>query len=282
MQPRRYFDAGKLATLMDSITRHGIMNPMIVEKRAGDTYLLVDGERRYRAAKELGLKDVPVIPVEAQTDTNRLIQQFHLQEQHEGWTAMEKARAVARLAKEMGISIAECGRVLGMPARTVGMYVGFANLLEAKEFEKQEMPIQLAQRIVALRSFARNQFEKAGEEFTDDDEHDLELAIITRTKRGEIKKMTDVNKVHDAIKADRKEFRKFLTNDKITVQGLFIEADAAVAQYYRNTNYSARAIAYYIEQGLKLKMENYLEEDKDAQRQLAETRDAIDTLLAKV
>lgn len=61
-QPRRYFDEKKMDQLCQSIKEHGILENLIVRpspKRA-DRYELVAGERRYRAAKEVGLKEVPV------------------------------------------------------------------------------------------------------------------------------------------------------------------------------------------------------------------------------
>lgn len=60
-QPRRYFDPKALSELADSIKQHGILQPLLVRPRAKTGYELVAGERRYRAAKECGLKDVPVV-----------------------------------------------------------------------------------------------------------------------------------------------------------------------------------------------------------------------------
>ncbi|KAM3089858.1 ParB/RepB/Spo0J family partition protein [Phormidesmis sp. 146-35] len=60
-QPRRYFDLQKLQQLAESIKAHGILEPLLVRPIAGDRYELVAGERRYRAAKEIGLQEVPVV-----------------------------------------------------------------------------------------------------------------------------------------------------------------------------------------------------------------------------
>ena len=60
-QPRRYFDPKALSELAASIKQHGILQPLLVRPRARTGYELVAGERRYRAAKECGLKDVPVV-----------------------------------------------------------------------------------------------------------------------------------------------------------------------------------------------------------------------------
>jgi ParB family chromosome partitioning protein len=59
-QPRRNFDEDSLLELADSIKQHGMINPLIVTPRDGN-YMIVGGERRWRAAKKIDLKEVPVI-----------------------------------------------------------------------------------------------------------------------------------------------------------------------------------------------------------------------------
>jgi ParB family transcriptional regulator, chromosome partitioning protein len=59
-QPRRYFDPEKLAQLVESIKAHGIIEPLLVRPLESGRYELVAGERRYRAAKEIGLNEVPI------------------------------------------------------------------------------------------------------------------------------------------------------------------------------------------------------------------------------
>lgn len=60
-QPRRYFDIQKLEKLKASIEQYGILEPLIVRPVEGNIYELVAGERRYRAAKDLKLLEVPVV-----------------------------------------------------------------------------------------------------------------------------------------------------------------------------------------------------------------------------
>lgn len=60
-QPRRYFDSEALRQLTASVKQHGILQPLLVRPVDGDKHELVAGERRYRAAKEAGLKEVPVV-----------------------------------------------------------------------------------------------------------------------------------------------------------------------------------------------------------------------------
>jgi ParB family chromosome partitioning protein len=60
-QPRRYFDSEALKQLTESIKQHGILQPILVRPLDGEKHELVAGERRYRAAQEIGLKVVPVV-----------------------------------------------------------------------------------------------------------------------------------------------------------------------------------------------------------------------------
>jgi ParB family chromosome partitioning protein len=59
-QPRRYFDSEKLQQLTDSVKQHGILEPLLVRPLQQGEYELVAGERRYRAAKAVGLETVPI------------------------------------------------------------------------------------------------------------------------------------------------------------------------------------------------------------------------------
>lgn len=60
-QPRKRFDEEALAQLAESIREHGILQPLLVKPQTNGTYLLVAGERRWRAARMAGLAEVPVI-----------------------------------------------------------------------------------------------------------------------------------------------------------------------------------------------------------------------------
>lgn len=280
-QPRRNFNPERLAELMSSIEQHGIINPLIVEKFKGG-YLLVDGERRYRASKELNLKEVPVIVVEPQDETKRLVQQFHLQEQHEGWSAIEKANGVMKLSKKLGISFVEMGRLLAMPERTIRSYMGFADLIEHKEFEKNEIPLAYAQRIVQLRKWVRHIFEMKGiGEFSQEDEAALEKAIISRIKRGDIRKLTDLTKIRDSVKTNPKNIYKFIKELKLSTQKFFLDSDAKSAYHYRNVVNSAGYLVGHGHSLLQLKESEMFVGNEDDIKKLRKAQEIIDDLLGK-
>ena len=64
-QPRKHFDQAALQDLADSIQEHGILQPIVVRKLPSGYYQIVAGERRWRAARLAGLKEVPVVLIEA-------------------------------------------------------------------------------------------------------------------------------------------------------------------------------------------------------------------------
>lgn len=95
-QPRRYFDPTKQKQLEQSIQEHGILEPLLVRSLDHDGYELVAGERRYRAAKALGLTEVPVIIKEL---TDRQAYQLSLVEnlQREDLNPVEETEGVLQL-----------------------------------------------------------------------------------------------------------------------------------------------------------------------------------------
>ena len=64
-QPRKSFDEESLAELADSIREHGIIQPLTVRKLSSGYYQIIAGERRWRAARLAGLREIPVVVVEA-------------------------------------------------------------------------------------------------------------------------------------------------------------------------------------------------------------------------
>ncbi len=127
-QPRQDFEPKALAQLTKSIKEKGILVPIAVEKMKGGKFLLIDGERRYRAAMHLKLEKVPVIVYESMNEIEGISTRFHLQEQHSGWTAFDKAKAIAIMKKATGLSNTEIAELLGMDIQTVGDFINILQL----------------------------------------------------------------------------------------------------------------------------------------------------------
>ena len=97
-QPRKNFDEDALQELSDSIKQFGLIQPILVQDRK-DHYEIIAGERRWRAAKMAGLKEVPVI---IRNYTEREIMEISLIEniQREDLNPIEEAQAYKRLLEE--------------------------------------------------------------------------------------------------------------------------------------------------------------------------------------
>lgn len=101
-QPRKKFDENALEELADSIKQVGILQPILVTKK-GDIYEIVAGERRWRAARLAGLKEVPVIVrefTEEEIDAISLIENL----QRQDLNAIEEAQAFKRLKEAHGMT----------------------------------------------------------------------------------------------------------------------------------------------------------------------------------
>lgn len=241
-QPRRYFDATKMRQLIESIKKEGIIQPLIVEK-VGENYLLIDGERRFRAATELSLKEVPVVVEEPRSGVDRLVRQFTVQEQHEAWTPTEKANAIVKLSEEVGLSLSETCRLLNVGPGDTRRYVAFAEVVDKEAWVRSEMPLNMAEMMKSVRNTARRVTEQAlKKEFTRNDEKRLEHRIIASFIDGSIKRRADVTKLIDSITKDPKALPKFMGDNKLTVQKLFMDVGAQGSNALRNVNYNCRYI----------------------------------------
>lgn len=98
LQPRKHFSKEQLEELVDSIRQHGIIQPLIVRKVNGKMELIA-GERRWRASKQLGLKEVPIRVREA-TDHEVLEMALIENIQRKDLDPIEEAQGYVRLAKE--------------------------------------------------------------------------------------------------------------------------------------------------------------------------------------
>ncbi len=101
-QPRKNFDEEKLNELAESIRTYGMISPIVVKKR-GALYEIVAGERRWRAARIAGLKEIPVVIKEVDEKTSRelsIIENI----QRDDLNAVEEARAYQSMIEEYGLT----------------------------------------------------------------------------------------------------------------------------------------------------------------------------------
>ncbi len=133
-QPRREFDEAALEALASSIKEHGVLQPIVVTK-LGDHYVIVAGERRWRAAKLAGLEKIPAI-VRTLDSQNRLELSVIENAQREDLNAIELATAYAKLQSQFNLTIAEIAARVG---KTESSIVGTMRLLALPEDVKKLM-----------------------------------------------------------------------------------------------------------------------------------------------
>ena len=116
-QPRKDFDEDALMELADSIKQFGVLQPILVQKKK-DYYEIIAGERRWRAAKLAGLKEVPIIVKEF---TEQEIVEISLIEniQRENLNPIEEAMAYKRLLKEFNLKQDEVAERVSMSRTAV-------------------------------------------------------------------------------------------------------------------------------------------------------------------
>lgn len=127
-QPRKSFDNEKIAELAQSIKEHGIIQPIILNKK-GDYYIIVAGERRWRAAKFLGLKEVPAIVMElAEKDILEVSLIENIQRQD--LNPIEEAMAYKKLLSEFNLTQEELSKRVGKSRVAISNVIRLTNLSE--------------------------------------------------------------------------------------------------------------------------------------------------------
>ena len=116
-QPRRSFDETALQELADSISAYGILQPLTVRDRGG-VYELVAGERRLRAARIAGLREVPCLIAEVGEEDAALLALIE-NLQRRDLDYMEEAAAIARLIRRYGLSQQQAAEKLGKSQPTI-------------------------------------------------------------------------------------------------------------------------------------------------------------------
>ena len=117
-QPRKSFDDNTLQELAESIKNQGVLQPLLVEKINDDCYIIVAGERRFRAAKLAGLKEIPVI-VRSFTEIERIEVALIENIQRENLNSIDEAAAYQYLIQKSGLTQEEVAVKVGKKRSTV-------------------------------------------------------------------------------------------------------------------------------------------------------------------
>jgi ParB family chromosome partitioning protein len=117
-QPRKYFDKEKIAELAASIKEQGILQPIVARKTISGDYELIAGERRWRAAQQAGLTEVPVILKEI--DDQKSLELALIENiQRENLNPIEEAEAYEQLARDFSLTQQQISEKVGKERATV-------------------------------------------------------------------------------------------------------------------------------------------------------------------
>ena len=126
-QPRSVFDQETLAELAESISQYGLIQPITVRKLASGYYQIIAGERRWRASRLAGLKEVPVRIIEA--DDRRAMELALVENlQREDLNPIEEAKGYKTLIEEYGMTQEEASQSVGKARSSVTNALRLLNL----------------------------------------------------------------------------------------------------------------------------------------------------------
>lgn len=131
-QPRVDFDEEALAELAASIQQMGLLQPLVVRRNGGAEYQIVAGERRWRAAQQAGLTEIPCL-IRELTDGEAQLAALVENIQRRDLSPYERGRALRRIREALDLSWEQVAERLGMSTRTIMRLARYAQIPEAVE-----------------------------------------------------------------------------------------------------------------------------------------------------
>lgn len=188
-QPRTSFDEEALAELSDSISKLGVIQPITVKKNNDGTFMIISGERRFRASQLAGLETIPAYVREV--DDQTLIEMALVENiQREDLNAIEIALSLQRLIDECNLKQETLAERVGKKRSTISNYLRLLKLPNEVQLAVREELISMghARAIINVENYAD------------------QIAILKKT----IKKQLSVRQVEELVKklSDKKEGEK--------------------------------------------------------------------------
>jgi ParB/RepB/Spo0J family partition protein len=176
--PRRYFNDEKLDQLRTSLQEVGVLVPLIVyqDPEDADRYILMDGERRWRSALDLGFAEVPVSITPAPAPLDNLLRMFNIHAVREEWSLVAVALALndvikvsgedreRRLAEMTGLTastVRRARRLLSLPPEEIELIQSEAHLDRTEQVHREDLYLE----IEAAESILRRQLPEAVERY---------------------------------------------------------------------------------------------------------------------
>lgn len=219
-QPRKEFDEEKLNELAASIKRHGIVQPIIVRKNGG-RFIIIAGERRFRAAHIVGLTTVPVIVKNLEDDESMeiaLIENI----QREDLNPVEEAMAIRFLMHRHDLTQQEAAERLGKSRPAIANALRLLNLPDSVLMLLREGKLQAGHARALLSVKDENMLVQLAEKIVKDGlsvrETEQAVKTINEPENTEPKAKKTAAEKSPAILAATRRFREKL-NTKVTING---------------------------------------------------------------
>jgi len=166
-QPRTSFDEESLSSLADSIAMVGVLQPVVLRRQPAGGYVLVAGERRWRAARRAGLTEIPAV-IRSGDDAASLTEALVENLQRSDLSPLEEAAAFQQLLEDFGMTHDEVGRRVGKSRAAVSNTLRLLGLPASIQgmVERGELSAGHARALAALddRAFAEHIAKRASSE----------------------------------------------------------------------------------------------------------------------
>jgi ParB/RepB/Spo0J family partition protein len=236
--PRRLFDEEPMQILRESVKKLGILVPVTLyeappdHKPSSEKFILLDGERRWRCAKDLDMTSVPAIVVERPSETQNILTMFHIHNLREGWQLMptalvlqtlidkldeENERKLSELTKLSVAQIRRCKILLSYPKK-------FQNMMLAPPTERMK-----ADFFIELDRFRRPALEDRFEPWIERGDAKSTAIVLEKYEHEVIPAVTDFRhlaEIYRAATTQKKqrrlasEFSKFLSRPEMPIDDI--------------------------------------------------------------
>ncbi|MDT8318455.1 MAG: ParB/RepB/Spo0J family partition protein [bacterium] len=218
-QPRDVFDDAKLKELVDSVREKGIIQPLIVRKNGANEYELIAGERRWRAAQKVGLKEIPVV-IKDVSDRESLEIAIIENIQRADLNPVEEARGYKRLMEEFSYTQEEMATQVGKERATISNHLRILKLPKQVLSNISDGLLSMGHAKALLSIMDEKNLLAASKTIIDKGLSVREAEALARKEPQTIKKKKDSGKKDpDLAKLDERLTSHFGTKARVTKQG---------------------------------------------------------------
>lgn len=219
-QPRKIFNVKELQSLAESIRKEGQIQPLILESNwDGDKFLILDGERRYRANLSIESEKVPAIIYTGPLSVEKRAEiRFNVQDAHANWCDLDKARAIYEYRKSTGFTIEQIAEKLNMQVPKVHGYLSITDFSDKAQKLIAEADIQFSY-LTYLARIVKS-YMALSEKFS---REEIEEKMIAKIANGKFKTVPEIQSFSKTLQNPDETSLKieFLSNPEMSLYEYF-------------------------------------------------------------